>query len=485
MKGNFHARCEPGENGENCKTSLDCYLSVLRITTDGRKIGLDQRLVDPMFGDFEGSKVNACVDNVFNIWNDTKDKSSTQLVFSDFSTPNRDGRFNIYDDIKVKLIARGVPKDEIAFIHDADTEEKKDKLFAKVRQGSVRALLGSTQKMGAGVNVQNKLIAIHHVDCPWRPRDLEQRDGRGLRQGNENEEIKIFRYVTENTFDAYLYQMMENKQRIISQVMTSKAPMRSYDDLDESVLSYAEVKALCAGNPLIKEKMDLDIDVARLKLLKSSHMSQIYRLEDDIMMHFPARLESARQRIAGLEQDAARLERIGAPTSERHISPMLIDGRKYTIRKDAGNALMLAVKKAVAQSGGFQGSIIGSWCGFDMGLAIEESKPKMVLKGDIGYKVELGEDASGNITRLNHALLQIPERLQGALADLDNLNSQLANAMNEVKKSFAFDNELLTKGERLAFLNAELDIDKSQNNQIPELDEAKEQQTERALEHAI
>jgi len=286
--------------------------NMLKITTDGRKIGLDQRLMNPMLPDFEGSKVNSATDNIFRIWEETAKNRLTQLVFSDFSTPNKDGRFNIYEDIRSKLYERGIPEDEIAFIHDADSESKKKELFAKVRQGKVRILFGSTAKMGAGTNVQDKLIAIHDVDCPWRPADLEQRSGRIIRQGNKNDEVRIFRYATAQTFDSYLWQTVEAKQKFIAQIMTSKSPVRSCEDVDETALSYAEIKALCAGNPLIAEKMNLDIDVARLRMLKADHQSQIFRLEDDILKHFPILITGANERIAGLEKDIALFEKHNA-----------------------------------------------------------------------------------------------------------------------------------------------------------------------------
>ena len=321
--------------------------NMLKITSDGRKIGLDQRMMNPLLPDEPGTKVNACLENVHRIYTETTVRKSTQLIFCDFSTPKTDGTFNLYDDIRDKLIAKGVPKEEIAFIHDADTEVKKKELFAKVRSGKVRILLGSTAKMGAGTNVQDKLIALHHLDCPWRPSDLEQREGRIIRQGNENKDyggVEIFRYMTEATFDAYLYQTIENKQRFISQIMSSKSPVRSCEDADEATLSYAEVKALCAGNPLIKEKMDLDVAVTKLKVSKANHVNQQYRLEDQVLKHFPEAIRKTEARIKGYKSDSVHLKSVNSQLADK-FSPMVILGKEYIEKEMAGAALIEACKQ--------------------------------------------------------------------------------------------------------------------------------------------
>jgi N12 class adenine-specific DNA methylase len=432
--------------------------NMLKITSDGRKIELDQRLVSPLLPDDPGSKVNACMENVFKIWGKTRGKKSTQLIFSDFSTPGKDGKFNVYDDLRSKLIQRGVPESEIAFIHTADTELKKKELFAKVRKGKVRILLGSTQKMGAGTNVQNKLIAIHDLDAPWRPADLEQRSGRIIRQGNENPEVYIYRYVTERTFDAYLYQTLENKQKFISQIMTSKSPVRSCQDVDESALSFAEIKALCAGDSKIREKMELDIDVARLKVLKSEHQSQKFRLEDNLIRHYPKQIESMKNRITALNSDIVLLQG-ETKLNEKGFSPMLIGDKLYADKEKAGEAILELCKEVKSAAG----AKIGAYRGFEMSLRFDPFGRRFELefKGSATYSAVIGTDVLGNIRRINNALEGIPQELETAKASLENLHSQVENAKNEITKPFSQEDELAEKSARLALLDTQLNLDGS------------------------
>lgn len=441
----------------NVDPSVD---NMLLITSDGRKIGLDQRLINPLLPDDEGSKVNACMNNVYEMWRDTKKDRLTQLVFCDFSTPNSDGRFNVYDDIKRKLIAKGVPANEVAFIHDANTEIRKKELYSKVRKGMVRILFGSTFMVGSGTNVQDRLIMLHDLDCPWRPGDLEQRAGRIVRQGNQNKEVHICRYVTEGTFDAYLYQTVENKQKFISQIMSSKSPVRSCEDVDETTLSYAEIKALCAGNPLIKEKMDLDIEVARLRLLKADHQSQHYRLEDDLLKNFPEAVKRAKGQIAGFKADVARLEE-EPKASQDGFPPMVIKGIVHAEKEKAGAALLEACKEIK----GTDPVKIGHYRGFDMHLSFDSFYKtfRVALKGAMSYSTELGADLYGNITRINNALGELPQRLTSVEVQLENLYEQTANAKEELKKPFPHDQELKQKEARLALLNVELDMDGKKN----------------------
>ena len=430
--------------------------NMLKITSDGRKIGLDQRLINPLLPDHPESKVNTCAENVFNIWEKTAAARLTQLVFCDFSTPNADGRFNVYDDIKGKLIERGVPEKEIAFIHDANTEARKKELFEKVRQGTVRVLFGSTFKMGSGTNVQDRLIHLHDLDCPWRPSDLEQRAGRIVRQGNMNPEVHITRYVTEGTFDAYLYQTIENKQKFVSQIMTSKVPLRSCEDIDEAVLSYAEIKALCAGNPLIKEKMDLDIEVARLKLLKAEHQCQCYRLEDYIIRTYPTEIESAKERIAGLTEDMERLKAETVPNKDG-FSPMNIVGTVYTEKAEAGQKLLDVCKTVV----GREPTRIGAYRGFDMYLHFDAvcQSCYVTFKGTMHHLTSLGTDVHGNITRLNNLLEGFPNRLTAAQQQIEDANRQMETAKEELTKPFPQEAELAAKAERLVGLDATLNLD--------------------------
>ena len=431
--------------------------NMLKITTDGRKIGLDQRLMNPLLPDDPNSKLNACVGNIFRIWQDGQAEKLTQLVFCDFSTPKNDGTFNVYDDIKAKLLAAGVPAEEVAFIHNADTEAKKKELFAKVRTGQVRVLLGSTQKMGAGTNVQDKLVAVHHLDVGWRPSDMTQRNGRIIRQGNQNKEVQVYQYVTEGTFDAYLYQTLENKQKFISQIMTSKSPVRSCDDVDEQALSYAEIKALCAGNPLIKEKMDLDIEVARLKVLKADHQSQQYRMEDKLLKYFPAEIERQTGYIHGFEADIKTVE--AHPQIAEGFCGMEIMGKAYTEKADAGEILLAACKDTKSADP----VPLGSYRGFQMELSFDSFRNEfdVTLKGAVSHRVALGTDARGNITRLDNALAGIPERLERANEQLNNLYNQQEAAKAEVGKPFPQEAELTAKSQRLAELDAALNMEDS------------------------
>ena len=461
--------------------------NMLKITSDGRKLGLDQRVINPDLPDDPNSKVNLCVDNIHRIWQDGQTEKLTQLVFCDLSTPKgkaaQSGRiaakgtdspelhaleaaidaetgpekppFTIYDDIREKLVARGIPREQIAFIHEANTEVRKKELFAKVRSGQVRVLMGSTFKMGAGMNVQDRLVALHDLDCPWRPGDLEQRSGRIIRQGNRNKEVHIYRYVTESTFDAYLWQTVENKQKFISQIMTSKSPVRSCEDIDEAALSYAEIKALCAGDERIREKMDLDVDVARLRLMKANHQSQQYRLEDNILRHFPAQIEENKGFLSGFEADMKTLEQ--HPHPKDGFAGMEVKGDFLTDKDNAGAAILEAFKDAK----GLEPVPIGSYRGFSMSLTVENFGKDFILtlKGRMSHRVELGKDARGNLVRIDNALAQMPERYKTVQGRLENVQAQLATAKAELGKPFPQEAELKEKSARLAELNAELNID--------------------------
>ena len=432
--------------------------NMLAITNDGRKLGLDQRVVNPLLPDADGTKVNRCVDNVFRIWLEGADKKLTQLIFCDLSTPGKG--FNIYDDIKTKLISRGVPAEEIAFIHDANTDEKKKALFSRVRSGNVRVLLGSTAKMGAGTNVQDRLVALHDLDAPWRPGDLEQRKGRIARQGNTNETVHVYRYVTENTFDAYLWQTLENKQRFISQIMTSKSPVRSCEDADETTLSYAEVKALCAGDPRIKEKMDLDVQVAKLRLLKSSHQSQKYQLEDRLMQYFPREIAATRVAIMGCEADVATRDAHPAPADS--FAGIEIQGLHYDERVAAGEALMQILPTIMDT----EPVHVGTFRGFDVEVSLEQfGKHVLTLKGALEHHVELGADARGNLSRIENALTALDKKLGALNTRLSDLQRQVENAREELEKPFPQEDELREKSARLVELNAELDME---NNAEPQ-----------------
>ena len=461
--------------------------NMLKITSDGRKLGLDQRIINPDLPDDPSSKVNLCVDNIHRIWQDGQAEKLTQLVFCDLSTPKgkaaQSGRiaakgtdspelhaleaaidaetepeeppFTIYDDIREKLVARGIPREQIAFIHEANTETRKKELFAKVRSGQVRVLMGSTFKMGAGMNVQDRLVALHDLDCPWRPGDLEQRSGRIIRQGNRNKEVHIYRYVTESTFDAYLWQTVENKQKFISQIMTSKSPVRSCEDVDETALSYAEIKALCAGDKRIKEKMDLDVDVARLKLMKASHQSQQFRLEDNLLRHFPEQIRQNESFVEGFTADMQTLA--GHPHPVDGFAGMEVKGDLLTDKDNAGAAILEAFKDAK----GMEPVPIGSYRGFAMSLTVENFGKDFILtlKGRMSHRVELGKDARGNLTRIDNALNAMPDRLQNVRNTLDALTAQMETAKAELGKPFPQEDELRTKSARLAELNAELNID--------------------------
>lgn len=437
--------------------------NMLKITSDGRKLGLDQRIINPMMPDEEQSKVNQCVENIFHIWREGEAEKLTQLVFSDISTPKGDGSFTVYEDIQRKLIERGVPESEIAFIHDANTEARKKELFAKVRSGQVRVLMGSTAKMGAGTNVQDRLIASHDLDCPWRPGDLEQRKGRIVRQGNKNKEVHIYRYVTESTFDAYLWQTIENKQKFISQIMTSKSPVRACEDIDETALSYAEIKALCAGNPMIKEKMDLDIEVARLRVLKSSHLSQQYMMEDRLLKHFPAEIEKGQAQAAGFEADIALRDE--HPLPKEGFVGMTVCGHTFTEKEEAGEAILAACKSVTDM----KAVVIGEYRGFRMSLALNNFGKEylLTLKGTMAHPVSLGSDPRGNILRIDNSLSRIEERLLTVREHLENLEQQKEATRAEIGKPFPQEEELRMKSARLAELDATLDIGSAAPEAMP------------------
>ena len=447
--------------------------NMLCVTNDGRKIGLDVRLMNPMLPDDPNSKLNVCVQNVLKIWEEGKDQKLTQLLFCDLSTPKNDGNFNVYDDIRKKLVAAGMPENEIEFIHNADTEAKKAALFSKVRSGDVRVLLGSTAKMGAGTNVQSRLVAVHHLDVGWKPSDMTQRNGRIIRQGNMNKEVKVFNYVTEGTFDSYLFQTLENKQRFISQIMTSKSPVRSCEDVDEQALSYAEIKALCAGNPLIKEKMDLDVQVAKLKVLKADHQSQKFRLQDKLLTKFPADIRETNAYIAGVKADAQLAA--AHPQVQEGFCGMTIKGVTYDEKKTAGERLVLACSELPNA----EEKVIGSYRGFELSLRFDtfRSEYQAILKGERRYPVPLGTDPLGNIIRLDNSLNNFPERINSAENELATLHQQQAAAQIEVEKPFPQEEELAEKSARLAELNAQLDVDEKSHE--PEQDEEEQEDAPR------
>ena len=450
--------------------------NMLLITNDGRKLALDQRLLNPLLPDSDTSKINACAGDVFDIWQRTADQRSAQMVFCDLSTPgknrpiemvpNEQGGYemaefqNVYDDLRNKLIARGIPAEEIAYIHSANTETQKKELFGKVRSGQVRVLIGSTQKMGAGTNVQKKLVALHHLDCPWRPSDLQQREGRIVRQGNENDEVDIYTYVTENTFDSYLYQLVEGKQKFIGQIMTSKSPVRSCEDIDETALSYAEIKALCTGNPHIKEKMDLDIDVQRLRLLKANHLSQRYALEDQISKELPQQIARFEQYIEDYLSDIDRLKENTHPNKDG-FSPMEVEGTVYTDKKAAGSAILAACKAMTSP----EPVPLGQYRGFAMDLSFDSFKREfqITLKGTTHLTAPIGSDIFGNILRLDHLLDGMEDRMRACKEQLENTKLQLENAKLEVDKPFPQEEELKTKSARLDELNILLNLDKREN----------------------
>jgi N12 class adenine-specific DNA methylase len=458
--------------------------NMLVITNDGRKLALDQRLINPMLPDSPTSKVSVCCDNVYRIWEHHKETRQAQLVFCDMSTPKTDGSFSVYNDIRKKLVAKGVPEAEIAFIHDANTEAKKAELFAKVRSGSVRVLVGSTAKMGAGTNVQERLIAIHDIDCPWRPSDLEQRRGRLVRQGNTNERVEVYRYVTENTFDSYLWQLVEGKQRFIGQIMTSKSPVRSAEDCDEQALSYAEIKALATGNPKIKERMDLDVDVSRLRMLKADYLSQKYTLEDRIIKYYPQQIKLFKERCVGYEADVRAAE-VNKPEDKEHFT-MTVGGSAFTVRKEAGEAILATTSKMASPDA----VPLGQYRSFNMEVAFDKvsREYQCILIGKLRHTVDLGTDALGNITRIDNALDSLPAKLVACKENLANAHHQLDNAKAEVAKPFDRDEELQTKTARLAELDALLNMDEKGGDVIDDSrgddkDELESPKREKSKEH--
>ena len=437
--------------------------NMLKITNDGRKCALDQRLLNELLPDAEKSKVNTCVENAFQVWDEGKTDRTTQLIFCDLSTPKGDGTFNVYDDVRNKLTEKGIPKEEIAFIHEYNTEVKKAELFAKVRAGQVRILMGSTPKLGAGTNVQDRLIALHHLDCPWKPSDLEQQEGRILRQGNQNDKVKIFRYVTENTFDAYMWQILENKQKFISQIMTSKSPVRACEDVDDTALSYAEIKALATGNPYIKEKMDLDVQVSKLKLLKANHTSQIYRLESDIAKNFPVQISALKERIAGMQVDSQVVKSVDLQDNDTFA--MTVGNVLYEDKKEAGEALIAACAGLKTVS---TGGKVGEYHGFTLSASYNmfSNAFELTVKGKCSYKLEIGKDPVGNMQRIHNTLFSIDRKLTESEQKLETVQQQLATAQEEVKKPFPKEAELNEKMERLSELNALLNMDEKGNETI-------------------
>ena len=446
--------------GGNVDSSVD---NMLKVTNDGRKLALDQRMMNPMLPDEEGSKVNACVNEVFRIWEEGSEKRLTQLLFCDLSTPKGAGEFSVYTDIRKKLIERGIPESEIKFIHEADTETKKQELFKKVRRGEVRILMGSTQKMGAGTNVQNKIIASHDLDCPWRPADLEQRAGRTVRQGNENPKVGLYRYVTEGTFDAYCWQLVEGKQKFASQIMTSKSPVRSCEDVDATALSYAEIKMLAADNPHIKEKMDLDIQVQKLRLLKSNYLSEKYELEDKIIKYYPTTIARTKETIAGLEKDILLAKEHPKPLDDTFVG-IEVKGVSYSEKAEGGQKIIDACKEMTSPDP----VPLGKYRGFDLELSFDtfEKAYQVKIKGSLSRSVSLGTDAVGNIIRIDNAIEKIPERLEAKSRELSTLEQQFATAKAEVEKPFDKEEELTEKTNRLNVLNGLLNVDKRENELV-------------------
>ena len=454
---------ELSKRAERVHNGIDPHIdNMLRITSDGRKLGLDQRLINPMLPDEPGTKVNMCVANVLQQWRDGDVEKLTQLIFCDVSTPSGSGKqtnpdadsqfTNIYDDIKRKLIIGGMAPEQIAFIHSAKSDAQKKELFAKVRSGQVRVLIGSTQKMGAGTNIQDRLIALHDLDCPWRPRDLIQRAGRIVRRGNQNPKVHIYRYVTESTFDAYLWQTIEAKQKFISQIMTSKSPVRSCEDVDETVLSFAEIKALCAGDPRIKERMDLDLEVSKLKIMKADYQSKHYQMEDDVLKNYPEQIKETQGYINGIETDIQILKRHLCP--DGNFAGMVINGMTYTDKEKAGTALIDACQD-ISSTDPVE---IGSYLGFSLSVKFSGFVHKIIIKGAVSYQVEMGDDIYGNITRINNALGKIEDQLGAYKTKLENLQQQMDAAKAEINKPFQYENELKEKSARLAELDAQLDI---------------------------
>ena len=432
--------------------SVDAHIdNMLRITSDGRKLGLDQRILNPMLPDDPGSKVNQCARNVLRIWREGEAGKLTQLVFCDISTPGNGG-FNVYDDLRAKLIAGGMPQEQIAFIHEANTDARKKELFAKVRSGQVRVLMGSTQKMGAGTNVQDRLIALHDLDCPWRPRDLTQRKGRIERQGNTNDIVHVYRYVTEGTFDAYLWQTVEKKQQFISQIMTSKSPVRSCEDVDETALSFAEIKALCAGDPRIKERMELDVDVTKLKIMKADYQNKRFRMEDNLAKHYPERLAAYRAHVQNLQADITVVEQHPHPADD--FISMQVGEWIYHDKESAGEAIL----EQLPEVKGMDPVEIGTYRGFTTSLRLNGFHHEILLRGAATHVVELGKDARGNLTRIDNVLTRLPQTLKDTQDEIDNLLRQCEAAKAELAKPFLHEEELRQKSDRLIFLDSQLKI---------------------------
>ena len=436
--------------------------NMLKVTNDGRKLALDMRLINPLAGDDENGKVATCADNIHRIWKDNMETKSTQLVFCDLSTPKNDGNFNVYDDIKNKLIEKGIPEEEIAYIHNANTEVKKKELFSKVRTGQVRILMGSTQKMGAGTNVQDLLIGLHDLECPWRPSDLAQRLGRIVRQGNENDEVEIYRYVTEGTFDAYLYQLVENKQKFISQIMTGKTPVRAMEDVDETALSFAEIKALATGNPLIIEKCNLDMEVGKLNMLKASFLNQKYAMEELVLRRYPETIKRLTERILGYEKD---LETAGKnPKPKEGFAGMILNGRAYMDKEEAGKEILELCTRLTRD----ESSLSGEYRGFDLTLSYDgfSNEYRMHMKGQLSHIAVLGSDVYGNITRMDNVLDSFSEKLQKVKAELSETKIQLENAKEEMEAPFTKEEELKEKTDRLKELNILLNMDQKDKSII-------------------
>ena len=450
--------------------------NMLKITNDGRKLALDMRLVQPLAPDGDNGKVSVCARNVYRIWEETKANRSAQLIFCDLSTPKADGTFNVYDDLKMKLMVKGVPEEEIAYIHDANTEAKKKELFGKVRSGTVRVLIGSTQKMGAGTNVQDRLIALHDLDCPWRPSDLAQRLGRIVRQGNQNPEVEVFRYVTENTFDAYLYQLVENKQKFISQVMTSKAPARVANDVDETALSYSEIKALATGNPLIIEKCNLDVEVSKLNMLKASHLNQKFTLENLVLRKYPADIARLTERIEGFEHDVDVVR--SHPKVQDGFNGMEVLGKHYDVRKKAGQAILQACKNLTPD----EPISLGTYRGFPMTLVYDkiDVEYRLNMKGALSHIIFLSSDPVGNVSRMDNLLDSMGKALNDTRHKREDAEQQLENAKAELEKPFAREQELVEKTARLKELDILLNMDERDTTL---LDEGPEEEPQEKTKH--
>ena len=451
--------------------------NMLKITNEGRKLALDQRLMNPLLPDSESSKVNSCAENVYRIWNENSDKKSTQLVFCDLSTPKdlkgyeKEEFTDVYNELKKKLIQKGIPPDEIAFIHEADNEVKKKELFSKVRKGQVRVLMGSTQKMGAGTNVQDKLIATHHLDCAWKPSDLTQRNGRMIRQGNENKKVYVYSYVTEKTFDSYMYQLVEQKQKFISQIMTSKTPARTMEDIDDKALTYGEIKALATGNPKILEKTSLDTDVAKLRLLKQEFMNQKYSLQDKIIKYFPEEIARLNNKIGAMEEDTIKLQEYTRPNADG-FSPMKINGITYTEKQEAGKRLLQSINDLKSM----ETREIGEYRGFTMEMSFDSitRNIRLKLKNKFSYSIDLGTDVNGNITRINNCLENIAKDIPHERDLLDNTYFQLENAKQESQKEFPKEQELQEKLRKLEEINAELKINENEHEMLGDEKEEKQ-----------